>query len=90
MVLVLDCNKISFYIMKLLYKILLLTFVFASLSARVSDRHQSFDPLNPALSKQSNDVAKSFVPGNMEDDDSVNWKRRHKRRKKARRPKRGR
>ena len=76
--------------MKLIYKILLVILITASLSARVSDRHQSFDPLNPNLVKQTDDTSKSFEEGSMEEENSVKWKRRHKRRKKARRPKRGR
>ena len=76
--------------MNLIYKILLVILITTALSARVSDRHQSFDPLSPSLVKQTNDIAKSFKEGNMEEIDSVAWKRRHKRRKKARRPKRGR
>lgn len=76
--------------MKFIYKILLAILITAALNARISDRHQSFDPLSPNLVKQTNDTAKSFEEGTMEENDSVKWKRRHKRRKKARRPKRGR
>mgnify|MGYP006214700753 CR=1 FL=1 len=76
--------------MKFIYKILFVVLVFSALNARISDRHQGFDPLNPSLAKQSESSQKSFESGNTDDNDSVKWKRRHKRRKKARRPKRGR
>ena len=73
-----------------LIKILLLVTLLSLVSARTSGRHISYDPMDPVGTK-TNDTAKEFKATIIEDDeDSLKWKRRHKRRKKGRKSKRGR
>ena len=76
--------------MKDLLKILLIVTLLSLVSARTSVRHISYDPMAPVGTK-TNETAKEFKATIIEDgEDSLKWKRRHKRRKKARKPKRGR
>ena len=75
--------------MKLLSKILFLfALLVVSLNARTSERHASYTPMTPELVKQKASN-KSFIEGTIEEDTSIKWKRRHKRRRKARRPRKG-
>ena len=76
--------------MKNLLKILFICLCFCALTfARVSGKHgmpTKFGKYNSKVPK------KEFVPGSEQDNNSIKWKRRHKRRKKGknRRPQRGR
>ncbi len=77
--------------MKMIYKILLLSVLGLSLSfPRTSGKFPTPDDF--LSSKNSPHHKKEFVQGSDSSDQSVKWKRRHKRRKrdKNRRPKRGR
>ena len=76
--------------MKNVTKILCLCIFVGLLSARVSERQEIFTSLNPIGAKSNDSGKKLTCDLILNDDDSVKWKRRHKRRKKARRPKRGR
>ncbi len=79
--------------MKNLYKILLVGLIFASFAlARTSGKYAS--PESFIQSKISGSTKKAFEPSQTdnENENSVKWKRRHKRRKKdtKRKPSRGR
>jgi len=77
--------------MKYLIKIILLSFILSCVAfARVSGKHSGPDHF---AKNKTGAPKKEYVPGNSNgDEDSIKWKRRHKRRKKAknRRPQRGR
>ena len=67
--------------------ILVSVFVVSFAFGRVSEKHStSASPYGLSLNSQRGEVS-AF---NSEDDSSVKWKRRHKKRKKTRRPQRGR
>ena len=79
------------FIMKYIYQVaivslLVCSFVFARITGNKSLPSQFESKIS------SNSSKKEFVPGTGENDNSVKWKRRHKRRRKAknRRPQRGR
>ena len=79
--------------MKYIYKIALICILVCSFAfARVSGNQKGISSTG-FESKISYSNKKEFIPGNNEDsDNSIKWKRRHKRRKKAKnkRPTRGR
>ena len=74
--------------MKRLHYILSFVIIFGALFARFSDKYSSLSKKD--LEIASGAIQHELLPSEIEDNDSVKWKRRHKRRKKARRPKRGR
>ena len=76
--------------MKKCVQILCVLIFIGLVSARISDRHITYDVLEP-VGVKTNDSDKIFKETVIIDEDnSIKWKRRHKRRKKARKPKRGR
>ena len=76
--------------MKKTVQILCVLIFLGVISARISDRHITYDVLGP-VGVKTNDSDKAFKETVIIDEDnSIKWKRRHKRRKKARKPKRGR
>ena len=72
------------YEMKDVYTILIVFLVSSVCFARVSDKHSI-----SAISKTVAQQASGTMSENLDQDDDLNWKRRHKRRKKIRRKKRG-
>ena len=86
------CNDRNLYTMKMVYKILLVSVLGLSLSlARTSGKFPTPDDF--LSSKNSPHSKKEFTQGAGDtSDQSIKWKRRHKRRKKDknRRPQRGR
>ena len=70
--------------MKDVYTILIVFLVSSVCFARVSDKYSI-----SAISKTVAQQASGTMSENLDQDDDLNWKRRHKRRKKIRRKKRG-
>jgi hypothetical protein len=74
--------------MKRFHYILSFVIICGALFARYSDKYSSLSKKD--VERANGAIQHELLPSEIEDNDSVKWKRRHKRRKKARRPKRGR